>query len=234
MIFDLLKDFNNDCSFTDKINESSYTQSIQNNNSYNSYNSFKKCIISEYDPIYLTLPQDEKQMFMNKLIIELCSEIDENKEKYDNYNYNSRYIKKSLIQYSLQTKEDYISSIYYLNDYYKKHFIIVYQNKLYKTCIKNYPIVYLTYNDYKITISESTDINEYEDITKLFNLIQLKDDINKSLNNIYKMPLEPISNYKIDDLRKLACEYNISLNIGSKKKVKKELYDEINLYQLNH
>ena len=36
-------------------------------------------------------------MFMNKLIIELCSEIDENKEKYDNYNYNSRYIKKSVI-----------------------------------------------------------------------------------------------------------------------------------------
>ena len=43
-----------------------------------------------------------------------------------------------------------------------------------------------------------------------------------------------ISNYKIEDLRKLACECNISLNDGPKKKVKKILYDEINLYQLNH
>ena len=247
MIFDLLKDLNTDCNFTDKINESIYIQnssnSLNSTNSSNSsniqqndnsYNSFKKCIISEFDPLYLTLPDNEKSIYMNKLIIELCSEIDENSQKYDNYNYNNRYIKKSIIQYSLQNKYDLISSIYYLNDYYKKHFVIVYENKLYKTCIKNYPIFYLTYNNHKITISESSDIIEYDDINKLFSLIPLKDDINKSLLNIYKMPLNPIGSYKIDELKQMANEYKISLKNGTKNKVKKDLYEEINLYKLNH
>lgn len=241
MIFDLLKDLNTDCNFTDKINESIYTQNIssieniQNKNDINNiYNSFKECILSEFDPLYLTLPHNEKSMYMKKLIIELCTEIDENPQKYENYNFNNRYIKKSLIQYSLQSKDNFISSIYYLNDYYKKHFVIIYENKLYKTCIKNYPIIYLTYNNHKITISESTNNNNYEDINKLFNQISLKDDIQKSLINIYKMPLNPIGSYKMDELKQMATEYKISLKNGIKNKVKKDLYEEINLYKLNH
>lgn len=242
MIFDLLKDFNTDCNFTDKINESVYTQNISNTENINTltennnkfYNTFKECILSEFDPLYSSLPHNEKSMYMKKLIIELCTEIDENSQKYENYNFNNRYIKKSLIQYSLQNKDDFISSIYYLNDYYKKHFVIIYENKLYKTCIKNYPIVYLTYNNHKITISESTNINIYEDINKLFSLINIKDDVKKPLINIYKMPLNPISSYKMDELKQIATEYKISLKNGIKNKVKKDLYEEINLYKLNH
>lgn len=244
MIFDLLKELNTECNFTDKINESVYIQNTQNisnidnpqkeNNISNIYNSFKECILSEFDPLYLSLPHNEKSMYMNKLIIELCSEIDENTQKYENYNFNNRYIKKSLIQYSLQNKDDFISSIYYLNDYYKKHFVIIYENKLYKTCIKNYPIVYLTYNNHKITIIESTDNNIYEDINKLFSLISLKDDVKKPLINIYKMSLNPIGSYKMDELKQMATEYKISLKNGTKNKVKKDLYEEINLYKLNH
>ena len=45
--------------------------------------------------------------------------------------------------------------------------------------------------------------------------------------------LESISKYKIEDLRELAEECNISLKDGSKNKVKSVLYDEINLYKLN-
>jgi len=238
MIFDLLKDLNTDCNFTDKINESVYTQNItnltDNKDTYNIYNSFKKCIICEYDPLYLTLPDNEKSMYLRKLIIEICSGIDENPQKYENYNFNSRYIKKSLIQYSLQNKDDFISSIYYLNDYYKKHFVIEYDNKLYKTCIKNYPIIYLTYNNHKITISESANSNQYEDINKLFNLINIKDDVEKSLISIYKMPLNSIGSYKMDELKQMATEYKISLKNGTKNKIKKDLYEEINLYKLNH
>ena len=69
MIFDLLKDLNEDDSFTDKINESSYTQGLkQNNNNNNFYNNFVSCIVSEYDPLYLTIPENERKMYMKKLI----------------------------------------------------------------------------------------------------------------------------------------------------------------------
>ena len=81
---------------------------------------------------------------MNKLIIEICSQIDEKPEC--NYQFNKKVMKPSIIQYGLQNnKINYISSIYYLNEYYKKHFIIVFDNKIYETCLKNYPKVYLKY-----------------------------------------------------------------------------------------
>ena len=44
--------------------------------------------------------------------------------------------------------------------------------------------------------------------------------------------LKPFSNYKLDDLRKIAEELNIDLKKNNKKKIKKELYNEINLKKL--
>ena len=43
MIFDLLKDLNEDCSFTDKINESSYIEKINDilNHKQNNYHNFE-------------------------------------------------------------------------------------------------------------------------------------------------------------------------------------------------
>ena len=46
------------------------------------------------------------------------------------------------------------------------------------------------------------------------------------------MPLEPITKYKIDELKKIATEYKIPLKDGTKSKVKQVLYDEINLLKL--
>ena len=47
------------------------------------------------------------------------------------------------------------------------------------------------------------------------------------------MPLEPITKYKIDELKQLAINYKIPLKDGIKNKVKQVLYDEINLFLIN-
>ena len=95
MIFDLLKDLNQDNSFTDKINESSYTEKVNdilnnnNNNNNNNYHNFVSCIVSEYDHFYSLTPDNEKKMYMKKLMIEICSEIEEKGDsKYHNYKFN--------------------------------------------------------------------------------------------------------------------------------------------------
>ena len=50
---------------------------------------------------------------------------------------------------------------------------------------------------------------------------------------IYKNYLKPLSSYKVADLQELATNCIISLDNHGKKKTKKTLYDEINLYHLN-
>ena len=239
MIFDLLKDLNEDCSFTDKINESSYiekTNGILNNKKIN-YHNIVSCIVSEYDSFYLSILDNEKKMYMKKLIIEICSEIEEKGDsKYHNYKFNEKLMKPSIIQYGLQMwekKDNYISSIYYLNEYYKKHFIIIYDNRIYETCLKDYPKVYLKYSDGDVFIVDSLNNEMNSELKNLFEIINLKNDIKKDKKNVYQMKLNPISKYKLDDLKELAKEYNISLKNGSKNKTKQVLYDEINLYKLN-
>ena len=51
--------------------------------------------------------------------------------------------------------------------------------------------------------------------------------------DIYKKYLQPIGKYKIQELIDLANSMNIPLGVNGKKKVKAQLYDDINLYQLN-
>ena len=238
MIFDLLKDLNEDCSFTDKINESSYIEKINNISKYNNnYHNFVSCIVSEYDSFYLTTPDNEKKMYMKKLMIEICSEIEEKGDnKYHNYKFNEKLMKPSIIQYGLQMwekKDNYISSIYYLNEYYKKHFVIVYKNNIYETCLKDYSKVYLKYSDDGVFIVDSLNNEMNSELKNLFEIINLKNDIKKDIKNIYELFLDAISKYKLDDLKELAKEYNISLKNGSKNKTKQVLYDEINFYKLN-
>ena len=238
MIFDLLKDLNEDCSFTDKINESSYIEKINNISKYNNnYHNFVSCIVSEYDLFYSSTPSNEKKMYMKKLMIEICSEIEEKGDnKYHNYKFNEKLMKPSIIQYGLQMwekKDNYISSIYYLNEYYKKHFVIIYDNRIYETCLKGYPKVYLKYSDDGVFIVDSLNNEMNSELKDLFEIIKLQNDIKKDMKNVYELFLNPISKYKLDDLKELAKEYNILLKDGSKNKTKQILYDEINLYKLN-
>ena len=51
--------------------------------------------------------------------------------------------------------------------------------------------------------------------------------------HIHQPFLKPIQNYKADELVEMAKELNISLTLDGKKKIKKQLYNDINICKLN-
>ena len=252
MIFDLLKDFNQDCAFTDKINEGPYTESATQKDHVDQkiilkvdhkvkgptkYHNFVSCIISEYDPMYSSIIPSDKKMYLKQLVTSICSEIEElHESNYDSYDYNPNIMKVSLIQFGLQVwekKGNYISSLYYLNDYYKRHFVIVHDMISYETTMKNYEKVYLSFVQGRVSLSEVGPDLPVSDLNDLYAMIPLENDIKKSTKQIYKLHLEKISQYKMEDLKILAQECNIDLRNDTKAKLKQALYDEINIFKLN-
>jgi len=234
MILDLLNNINIDSSFSKNINESKYTEGNTNNNN-KSYKNIVECIINEFDPLIIAINHNERKMYLKQKIMKICSDIEEKSDiNYDNYKFNTRVMKKNIIQQSLQMydKQNNISSIYYLNEYYKKHFVIIYNDKSYDTCIKDYPKIYIKINNSNITIV--SDTYPREDIQILFDKNIIQNDIKKDKSNVYKTYLDTISKYKIEDLRKIATECNISLKDLNKNKTKNILYEEINMYKLNN
>jgi len=242
MISDLLKDLNVDCNFTNDIKESKYIEGSKNENITNTikpsetyYPTFIKCIISEFDPIYGSLSDEEKKLYFSKKIMEICSEIDECEESFNNYKFH-KSLKSHKVQQGLQLFDkriNHISSIYYLNEYYKRHFIIVYENIAYPTCIKNYPKIYLSTDNHKVKVLNTCDFPEMN-LKTLFEKSKIIDDVKRDIKGIYNTYLEAISKYKLDDLKKIAIECNISLKDSKgKNKNKGVLYEEINLYKLN-
>tara|TARA_B100000900_G_C20600692_1_gene725456 strand:+ start:1748 stop:2476 length:729 start_codon:yes stop_codon:yes gene_type:complete len=242
MIFDLLKDLNKDCDFTKDIKESGYIEGSQIDENDNIdiskdifYPNFIKCILSEFEPLCITLKENEMKLYLPQKIMEICSQIDENDEYFKDYKFH-KSIKSHIVQQGLQLHDkriNHISSIYYLNEYFKKHFVIVYQDKSYHTCIKNYPKIYLSFDNHKVKMLKTCDFPEMN-IKNLFECTKIVDDIKRDLKGIYKMFLEPISKYKLDDLKKIALECNIDLKEGTKNKTKSKLYDSINMCKLNH
>ena len=255
MIFDLLNDLNQDCSFVEKINESDYVEVISTDNatvetiapttattattatipSSKFYHNLVTCILSEFDTMFQTLNENEKKHYLSQKTMDICSKIDESDTFYHDYGFNEKIMKSHLIQQGLQThgkKANHISSVYYLNEFYKKHFVLTHQNIAYETTLKNYPKVYLSIQG-KVKITD--EILVKGNLNDLFDKINLVNDIKKEMKAVYKMFLEPISKYKIDDLKIIALDCNLSLKAVplNKNKNKSQLYDEINLYKLN-
>jgi hypothetical protein len=242
MISDLLKDLNVDCNFTNDIKESKYVEGSKNEITTNTlktseiyYPTFIKCIISEFDPIYGSLSEEEKKLYFSKKIMEICSEIDECEESFKNYNFH-KSLKSHTVQQGLQLHDkriNHISSVYYLNEYYKRHFVIVYENIAYPTCIKDYPKIYLRFDNHKVKVMNTCDFPEMN-LKNLFEKSKIIDDVKRDIKGIYNTYLEAIGKYKLDDLKKIAQEFNIDLKDGQKNKTKSVLYDSINLYKLNN
>lgn len=268
MIFDLLNDLNQDCHFTDKIKESKYIEGNGNGTSTSAnththdqvktntnstptpnttnhtvkqfyYPTFIKCIISEFDPMYSSLDDQEKKLYFSKKIMEICSKIDEDENSFKKYQFH-KSMKSHSVQQGLQVhdkKINHISSIYYLNEYYKRHFIIVHQNVAYPTCIKNYPKIYLSFENHKIKVVNTLSDKDYPEMNlkTLFEKTKIIDDVKRDIKGIYNLYLDAIGKYKIDDLKGIALECNLELKDSKgKNKNKSVLYDEINLYKLNH
>ena len=211
---------NNTNAFTKKIKDSSYLEG-NIKVKVKGVDDISEVIIGENEITYESMEKEHNKQFIVNKKLEIASTF----KKDDKYN---RKFSVSLIQNGFQNK-NYISSILYLNIYYKVHCVIYNENtgKYYQTTMKDYPKLICCYKDdkwMKVDGKENQNL-EYSDISELSNILTLDIDW-----LIYKPYLSSLSKYKVGDLETIAKENEIDLkNSKGKKKTKKELYDSINL-----
>ena len=219
------------------LNQQSLNQSSPNQDKEKNKKVFKtleELLLFTYD--YNSMFQENPKIYINKRKIELATFIDEHtKETYDNYNYDKKFSKK-LLQQGLQ-EEDSLSSSLYISDLYNFTIILYdkYNNKYYKLSQKDKPLVYIEYYNHSFRIMDDPT-NKFKDIKYEDNIGGLENIINCNIKgiDIYKKYLKAISHYKIDDLIKIAKELNIEIKENGKKKIKKILYNDINLKAISH
>lgn len=188
-----------------------------------SYDDICEIIISQNELEYSILDDSEKSQYSKKKKLEIASSI-----TTDIYNTS---FKKNLISQGLQNLNMF-SSILYLNDFYQCNCTIFNKdtNKYYKTGIKEGKVVLCKYYKNKWYLDEREISNDfkYSDLDDLKNIVKM--DI--ETNMIYKLYLKPLSKYKLNELHEIANELNIQKKLNGKNKLKKVLYDEINLKKL--
>lgn len=229
MILNLIQEINGDCDFTSSINESSFIEKIKIQKIKEDYFNFLMCILDNYDLLLTTSTEKDKMTLFKKRVLEISSKLDEDPDNYyNNMGYNEKTMKKKLIQRGLHNSMDNkknISSLYYLNDLYKTHFVFVDLNKreYYETTTKNYDKVYLCLRKNKFYFCDNLpdNLTQKDIIESIFDI---------DVKVVYKTYLESISKYKIGDLKEIATKFNIPLKDNGKNKTKNILYNEINMY----
>ena len=216
----------NNNNFSQKIKASKYIESLNKIIAKEKIEDICEIIIGKNDLFYGTLSKKyEKEKYINDKKLELASKI--------NISDKEKYIKKwktNIIQNGFQSTNS-LSSILYMNDYYKINCVIFNKedNIYYQTTLKEYPKLFCTYENgswKNLDIENDIPSNLSTDIS------DLKTILNMDINTIFILQpyLENISKYKIKDLEKISLEKDISLiKDNGKKKIKKELYDDINL-----
>ena len=171
--------------------------------------------------------------------MEICTLIDEEKEQYyDSYHLNDKVMKPKLIQLSLQfslQRKTTLSSLYYLNEFYHMHFVIIESSKYYETSLRAYSKDFILKQGNRYSFHSLNPVNDsYLKSPDLVNLV-IESDLKKAkLSDIYQKKLESISKYKISDLQLIATDLKIYCKINGKNKTKQILYDEINLFHFNN
>ena len=241
VFFELIEKNNQECNFTDSIRNSEFIEKINlkslvNKSPTKRYNNLLLCILDNYDLLLSNISKEEKKVSFQKCVMEICSKIEEEKDNYyHKFGYNEKIMKSKVIQHGLQCSsknEIMLSTLFYLNDLYKTHFVIVdtVHKKCYKTCLKSYPIRYLLWNHKFFSLEDSIQQNYTEEMIENFPI--LTKDVKNS--NPYQLFLEPIGKYKMEELKIIATELNISLKELGKNKVKQVLYNEINILKLTN
>lgn len=234
--------------FCAKIKESSYVQSIEDKQEESNdfhvvshsnirYRCLVDIIIGLQDSMYKIIPQNERVDYLRKQTSEIASFLEEHKLDYEKFNFNKKIMKSSIIQLGFQIKKhDYLSSVYFLNEYYKKHHILVDDIKkiCYHSSVKGYEPVYL-YKSGDEWFMKNDNVDEYTlssiiDYSDIINDISCKDNM-----MIYNLYLGSLSKYKLNELQVIAQELKIPIIKGNgKPKVKGDLYKEINLMNLTN
>jgi len=229
-IMELLSSLNSNKNYCDTIKTSNYTQRVNDYPRKKVYHKINDLFIDRFDATCSILEEKEKEIYIKQRIVEIATAIDENKsEAYDIFNY-SKQMKSSIIQIGLQSVNN-LTSLLYLSDLYKVSSIIYIDSLQTKitTSKKTRNLLHILYKDGSFMImDEPVDFKEgeFKQLGECFVL-------NTKNLDIYTNHLQAISKYKSPELIDIAQQLGLSLEHNGKKKVKKHLYDDINLYYLN-
>jgi len=208
--------------YSKKIKECKFTEGSCVLKKEVGYKDICELFFKNYSAEYQILPtNDDKENFIYQKKLDLAGLNDFDKSKY------IPKFSKKLISSGLQELNS-LSSILYLNLYFGCNLIICNHstNRYYRTGFRVDNIMMCEYRNNSWFSKETTlqDV-EFSDMNDLESILNV--DINTIM--IDKSSLKSIGNYKMDELKKMAGELNISLTGNGKNKLKKELYEEINL-----
>jgi len=233
---DLLSNHMNTRVYCDKIKDTKYQQSVSNTNTQILYPSFIELLFTNYDHHYSMVESSDKELYMKQRLLEIATQLEEQKDTYyDKYNYNKK-MTISIIQHGLQSK-DHLSSLLYLGDLYNVSMIVYLEGtkQKIKTTDKDRALLHIVYTSSRKWYMIDTVTDELSSfIDAPFDVLSMCVVLDVSTKDVYNRYLGAIGTYKSPELVELATQRNISLIKGSKKKVKKELYDDINYYELNN
>ena len=231
-IIQLIKDKNTDCNLSEKITIHRYTE--KNLQRVQHYSNLVFCILDNYDQILSNTIEKDRNFVFNQRIFEICSQIEEQPSIfYDKFKYNKRNMSIQKVQHNIQLSSNdkvYYSSLNYLNDLYKTHFVLVdpIKKEYYETSEKNYIKKYISFKNNKYQFCDTVDP------TIIKNNIEMCSFVNIVTKKIYDYYLMPMNKYKLADLQNEAKKKNINILMNGKAKIKKVLYDEINIHYLNN
>ena len=200
---------------------------VEDINKEEGYTSIEECILSTYDIYYLN---DSTIEYIQNKLFQIGDDLSEN---YIKFNYSKKHLPLKVIETGLHSLNN-LSNIIYLSDIYQCsiylsvndiHFRLTrdYQNKLHIIYDKSLFQIIQNPSDLdtgKVNVLNTKEIPITVNIEKLFTDYKLSDIYNKYITNINK--------YKLDDLIDIANGINIETTIGSRKKTKAQLFEEIN------
>lgn len=206
--------------YTEKIRITKYTEGENIKIEKEGLEDICEIIISQNDQEYNTTQKNHRKNYITNKKLEIADKV----VKDDKYN---RSFTPKIIQSGLQEK-NCLSSILYMNELYKINTIIYNgtTGKFYKTSIKDYPPLFCEYKNKTWYLIDNPSEKEFE-----LNSLEDLSEILKIDSNImiFKSKLEGISKYKLKDLEDLCKQHNIDIMGNGKKKLKKQLYDDISL-----
>ena len=195
------------------------------------YDSLDECIYNCNDTMISIISSNEKEFYLKQLVIQICSELDEKKEKFDDLNYN-RSFNRRKIQNALQKKNN-IVSILYLCDYYKVNFVFVNEKEYYESSLMNYKKMFIECNKNHYRKLDNLD-DTYSKKSLFDNLekLNIENDTNLKNLNIYKTDLKAISNYTLSELINIGYQLNIKTKENGKNRKKVDIYSDIHIHKI--
>lgn len=221
--------------YTRKINKSLFLQNssikktVDKDIEYRYYSSLDELIISLKEPEYYL--DENKELFYNNIKLLIANKLDENKKEfYEKFNFCKQF-DTTMIQTGLQENNN-LSTLVYLSHYYNINIYILNDSLYYNHLDKNEKNIYVECDSNGWKLSKNNFDLEKIDILPINKFVEktfVKNNLKKG-NNIYNLHLNPISKYKMPELIEIAKKNNIDLidKKTGKKKIKKQLYDDIN------